>query len=155
MIKGLGSAGTKPAAMDTLIGRQTEIVGDIRFSGGLHVDGRIKGNVQTAGDKAATLSLSETGVIEGDVRVANVVVNGRIAGEVRASERLMLGAKARIVGDVRYRVLQMEAGALVNGQLIYEGNEVMSAITHVKPEAAASEAAAKPAANLGNLSKAA
>lgn len=152
MIKGLGGAGTKPAAMDTLIGRQTEIVGDVRFSGGLHVDGRIKGNVQTAGDKAATLSLSETGAIEGDVRVANVVVNGRIAGEVRASERLTLGAKARIVGDVRYRVLQMEAGALVNGQLIYEGNEVMSAITHVKPEGAAAET--KPA-SIGNLSKAA
>jgi len=141
MIKGLGGGGgsSRPAAMDTLIGRQTEIVGDVRFSGGLHVDGRIKGAVQSVGDKSATLSLSETGVIEGDVRVANVVVNGRIAGEVRASERLTLGAKARIVGDVRYRVLQMEAGALVNGQLIYEGNEVMSAITHVKSEAGRDE----------------
>lgn len=154
MIKGLGGgSNARGATMDTLIGRQTEIVGDVRFSGGLHVDGRIKGNVQSAGDKAATLSLSETGAIEGDVRVANVVVNGRIAGEVRASERLTLGAKARIVGDVRYRVLQMEAGALVNGQLIYEGNEVMSAITHVKGEPGRDEA--KSTAGLGNLSKAA
>lgn len=132
MIRGMG--GSKPAAMETLIGRQTEILGDVRFAGGLHVDGRIKGGVQSAGDKAAALSLSETGVIEGDVRVPNVLVNGRIVGEVRASERLTLGAKARIVGDVRYRVLQMEAGALVNGQLIYEGTEVMSALTHVKGE---------------------
>lgn len=137
MIRGLG--GAKPAAMETLIGRQTEILGDVRFAGGLHVDGRIKGGVQSAGDKAAALSLSETGVIEGDVRVPNVLVNGRIVGEVRASERLTLGAKARIVGDVRYRVLQMEAGALVNGQLIYEGNEVMSALTHVKGEAGQGE----------------
>ena len=96
--------------------------------------------MQSAGDKAAALSLSETGVIEGDVRVPNVLVNGRIVGEVRASERLTLGAKARIVGDVRYRVLQMEAGALVNGQLIYEGTEVMSALTHVKGDAGQDEA---------------
>lgn len=140
MIRGLG--GAKPAAMETLIGRQTEILGDVRFAGGLHVDGRIKGSVQSAGDKAAALSLSETGVIEGDVRVPNVLVNGRIVGEVRASERLTLGAKARIVGDVRYRVLQMEAGALVNGQLIYEGTEVMSALTHVKGEASQDDAKA-------------
>lgn len=121
--------------MDTLIGRQTEIAGDVMFSGGLHIDGRIKGNVTASGDKTSTLSVSEAGVIEGNVKVPSVVVNGRIVGEVRASERLTLGAKARIVGDVRYRVLQMEAGALVNGQLVYEGTETVGAITHVKGEA--------------------
>lgn len=136
MIKGFSSspAPAKGAAMDTLIGRQTEIIGDVNFAGGLHVDGRIKGNVMSSNEKAATLSLSESGVIEGNVRVANVVVNGRIVGEVRASDRLTLGAKARIVGDVRYRILQMEAGALVNGQLVYEGSETVGAITHVKGE---------------------
>lgn len=147
MIKGFSSspAPAKGAAMDTLIGRQTEIVGDVNFSGGLHVDGRIKGNVQSANEKAATLSLSESGVIEGNVKVANVVVNGRIVGEVRASERLTLGAKARIVGDVRYRVLQMEAGALVNGQLVYEGSDAVGALTHVKGDAAADPKLARAA----------
>ena len=120
--------------MDTLIGRQTEITGDVAFSGGLHVEGRIKGNVLAASDKASTLSVAEAGIIEGNVKVSNVVVNGRIVGEVRASERLTLGAKARIVGDVRYRVLQMEAGALVNGQLVYEGAEAVGAITHLKAD---------------------
>lgn len=153
MIKGL-SGGAKPAAMETLIGRQTEIIGDVRFAGGLHVDGRIKGSVQSSGDKMATLSLSESGSVEGDVKVANVLVNGRITGEVRVSERLTLGAKARIVGDVRYRVLQMEAGALVNGQLIYEGTEVMSALTHVKGEGARDEAKAG-GGGLSGLSRAA
>jgi len=146
MIKGFSSSSTpaKGGAMDTLIGRQTEIVGDVSFSGGLHVDGRIKGNVTSAGgDKTSTLSIAEAGVIEGNVKVASVVVNGRIVGEVRASERLRLGSKARIVGDVRYRVLQMEAGALVNGQLVYEGSEPVSAITHVKGET--DSKAAKPA----------
>lgn len=133
-MKGLmgGGSNAKGVPMDTLIGRQTEIVGDVKFSGGLHVDGRIKGNVLSVGDKAATLSLSETGLIEGDVRVANVVINGRVVGEVKAAERLTLGGKARVVGDVRYRILQMEAGALVNGQLVYEGNEAMGALTHLK-----------------------
>lgn len=136
MIKGFssGSAPAKGASMDTLIGRQTEITGDVAFSGGLHVDGRIKGNISSSGDKNSTLSISEAGVVEGNVKVPTVVVNGRVVGEVRASERLTLGAKARIVGDVRYRVLQMEAGALVNGQLVYEGAEPVSAITHVKGE---------------------
>lgn len=136
MIKGFSSRETpaKGATMDTLIGRQTEIVGDLSFSGGLHVDGRIKGNLTSVSDKASSLSVAESGVIEGNVQVSNVVVNGRIVGEVRVSERLVLGAKARIVGDVRYRVLQMEAGALVNGQLIYEGAEAVGALTHVKAD---------------------
>ncbi|MES2683088.1 MAG: polymer-forming cytoskeletal protein [Pseudomonadota bacterium] len=120
--------------MDTLIGRQTDISGDVAFSGGLHVEGRIKGNVSATSDKASTLSVAEAGVIEGNVKVSNVVVNGRIVGEVRAAERLTLGSKARIVGDVHYRVLQMEAGALVNGQLVYEGTEATTAITHLKGE---------------------
>ncbi len=138
MIKGFSSSPSpaKGAAMDTLIGRQTDITGDVTFSGGLHVDGRIKGDVLAATDKVSTLSVAEAGVIEGNVRVGNVVVNGRIVGEVRASERLTLGAKARITGNVHYRVLQMEAGALVNGQLVYEGAEAVGAITHLKGAAA-------------------
>lgn len=134
MIKGFSSSTPQPkgASMDTLIGRQTEITGDVSFSGGLHVDGRIKGNISATAEKASTLSISEAGVVEGNVKVANVVINGRVVGEVRASERITLGAKARVIGDVRYRVLQMEAGALVNGQLVYEGSESVSALTHVK-----------------------
>ena len=134
MIKGFSSntSSAKGAAMETLIGRQTEIAGDVSFSGGLHVDGRIKGNVIAASDKSCSLSVSEAGVIEGNVKVSSMVVNGRIVGEVRASERLILGAKARVVGNVRYRILQMEAGALVNGQLIYEGSESVTAMTHIQ-----------------------
>lgn len=137
MIKGFSSNASpaKGAAMDTLIGRQTDITGDVSFAGGLHVDGRIKGNVTAASDKSSSLSVSEGGVIEGTVKVSSMVVNGRIVGEVWAKERLILGAKARIVGNVHYRILQMEAGALVNGQLIYEGSESVTAITHIKGDA--------------------
>jgi cytoskeletal protein CcmA (bactofilin family) len=133
-----GSSGgsSKVAAVDTLIGRQTEVLGDVRFAGGLHVDGKIKGSVTTLGaDKGATLSVSESGTIEGDVRVPTMILNGTVIGDVRATERLSLAAKARVSGNVHYKVLQMEPGAMINGQLLYEGSDVgaTAALTHQKP----------------------
>ena len=125
------SSSSKGTTVDTLIGRQTEILGDVRFAGGLHVDGKIKGGVSSTTDKAASLSVSESGVIEGDVRVPTLMLNGSVIGDVRASERLTLNATARVNGNVHYKLLRMEPGAMVNGQLICEGNEP-AAITHQK-----------------------
>jgi cytoskeletal protein CcmA (bactofilin family) len=118
-MKLLGSNSSKATSVDTLIGRQTEILGDVRFSGGLHIDGRVKGTVIASGEKSATLSISEAGVIEGDVKVPVIVLNGTVNGDVWATERLTLAAKARVVGNVYYKVLQMEPGALINGQLVH------------------------------------
>jgi cytoskeletal protein CcmA (bactofilin family) len=138
-MKGFGSnssssgSSSKGAAVDTLIGRQTEVLGDVRFSGGLHVDGKIKGSVTTIGtDKAAHLSVSETGAIEGDVRVPTMMLNGTVTGDVRATEKLTLAAKARVTGNVYYKVLQMESGAMINGQLMFEGADQLAALTHQK-----------------------
>jgi len=131
---GGGSSSSKGAAVDTLIGRQTEVLGDVRFSGGLHVDGKIKGSVTTLGaDKSAHLSVSESGAIEGDVRVPTMTLNGTVIGDVRATEKLSLAAKARVTGNVYYKVLQMEPGAMINGQLLYEGSDQIAALTHQKP----------------------
>ncbi len=133
MIKGLlgsGSGKSASTSVDTLIGRQTEILGDVCFSGGLHIDGRVKGMVTTSGDNPAALSISDSGVIEGDVRVPVIVLNGTVNGDVYSSERLMLSAKARVVGNVYYKVLQMEPGALINGQLVYGDGESAAALTH-------------------------
>lgn len=113
---------TSATAVDTLIGRQTEILGDVRFSGGLHVDGKVKGKVIANSDKAASLSVSETGAIEGDVRVPNIVLNGSVSGDVHASEKLTLAPKARVTGNVYYKIVEMEGGALVNGQMLHEPN---------------------------------
>ena len=133
-MKGFGSNSNKSSssstAVETLIGRQTEILGDIRFSGGLHVDGKVKGNVSTQADGSGALWVSESGVIEGDVAVTTVVLNGSVTGDVHATERLTLAAKARIVGNVHYKLLQMEPGAVVNGQLLFEGAESAAALTH-------------------------
>lgn len=125
MIKGLmaNNSAPKGTAMDTLIGRQTEVTGDLVFAGGLHVDGRVRGNVTATVDKPASLSIAESGVVEGNVQVANIVINGRVTGDIHATERLVLGSKARVVGNVHYKVLQMEAGAMISGQLIYQGGD--------------------------------
>ncbi len=136
---GNSSGSSKGVAVDTLIGRQTEVLGDVRFSGGLHVDGKIKGSVTILGaDKAAHLSVSESGAIEGDVRVPTMMLNGTVIGDVRATEKLSLASKARVTGNVYYKVLQMEPGAMINGQLLYEGGE-MAALTHHKAGEAKAE----------------
>ncbi len=102
----------------TVIGRDTELRGDLRFHGGLHVDGSIKGDIIGMSDDAAALILSESGKVEGDVRVANVVLNGTIIGDVYASERAELASQARVTGTLYYRLLEMAMGAEVNGQLV-------------------------------------
>lgn len=114
-----GQAKVANAAVDTLVGRHTEVLGDVRFSGGLHVDGRIKGGVTSVGDKPASLSVGESGCIEGNVRVPNVTLSGTVTGDVHATERLTLTAKARIAGNVHYRLLEMAAGATINGKLLH------------------------------------
>lgn len=132
MSKLFGGTSTKSeAAMDTLIGRQTEILGDVRFSGGLHVDGKIKGKVIADGaNKAASLSVSETGAVEGDVRVPNIILNGRVSGDVHATERIHLAARARVAGNVYYKVIEMEAGAEINGQMVRDNGAPAAAAMH-------------------------
>jgi cytoskeletal protein CcmA (bactofilin family) len=106
--------------ISTVIGKGTWIEGNVGFTGGLHVDGVIKGNVVSeAEDESATLTLSDDGVIEGNVRVANVMLNGRVIGDVVASNRVELAPKARITGTVTYAMLEMAMGAEVNGKLVH------------------------------------
>ncbi|WP_084154671.1 bactofilin family protein [Polycyclovorans algicola] len=116
------------STVDTLIGRQTEISGDVRFSGGLHVDGKVRGKVLAAADKSAELSVSDSGLIEGDVRVPNIMLNGGVVGDVYASERLRMSSKARVTGNVSYKVIEMEAGATVNGQMIHESGDALASL---------------------------
>ena len=104
----------------TVIGRGTDIEGNVRFTGGLHVDGTIRGNVLSENeDDKATLTLSDDGKVEGNVRVANALLNGTVVGDVIATNRVELAPKARITGTVTYALLEMEMGAEVNGKLIH------------------------------------
>ena len=107
----------RSARVDTLIGKGTTIDGNLRFSGGLHIEGVVKGNLAADGDDA-TLILSEHGHIQGEVRVPSMVLNGMIEGDVYAVGKVELFEKARIAGDVYYNLLEMAVGAEVNGKLV-------------------------------------
>ena len=107
------------ARIDTLIGQGTEIKGNLVFTGGLHVDGKIVGNVVAEEGSAAILILSEFGQIEGEVKVPNMVLNGEIVGDVHGSSRVELAPKSRIKGSVYYNLLEMAIGAEVNGGLVH------------------------------------
>ena len=84
-------------------------------------------------EKSAMVSISESGLIEGDVRAPTVVLNGQVTGDVHASEHISLGSKARVTGNVYYGILEMIGGAKINGQLVHEGDGQMAALTHHKP----------------------
>ena len=105
--------------IDSLIGVSTKIEGNVHFKGGLRIDGHVKGNVIADGDDASMLVISEHAKVEGEVRVAYLVVNGEIVGPVYSSELLELQPKARITGDVNYKALEMHGGAVVAGKLAH------------------------------------
>ncbi len=103
--------------IDSLIGTGTVVEGDVSFSGGLRIDGTVRGNVTTANGEPGTLVVSEQARIDGEIKVSHVVVNGTVNGPVTANDFLELQAKARIVGDIEYRSLEMHLGAVVQGRL--------------------------------------
>lgn len=106
--------------VDTLIGRNTRIEGDIHFTGGLYVDGRVKGAISAEAGSEAMLSISEHGEVEGEVHVPHVVVNGRLAGNIHQADQVELLSNAHVQGNIHYRLLQMAVGAAVTGQLVQE-----------------------------------
>jgi len=122
MLSALGKAQSdKPCnTIDTLVGAKTELKGDISFTGGLRIDGKVRGNITAKGDGNSTLVLSEHAVVVGNVTVPHIITNGSIKGNVRAVERIELQPKAEIAGDVYYKVIEMALGAVVNGNLVRE-----------------------------------
>ena len=104
--------------IETLIGKAARVAGDVDFEGGLHLDGHVAGNVRSGGSPEATLSVSETGSIEGDVHVPTVVLKGSVKGDIHARERLVLAATARIEGNVYYGSIEMSQGAQIKGKLV-------------------------------------
>ena len=121
-----------PARIDTLIGKGARVRGDVDFLGGMHLDGAIAGNVRSDASPGATLSVSEGGSIEGDVEVPNVLLQGAVKGDIRARERVVLGATARVEGNVYYGVIEMTVGAQIMGKLVRLAPEASPAA----PEAA-------------------
>ena len=117
---GKGRDNKPQARIDSLIGSGTVVEGNIRFTGGLRVDGKVKGAVEASdGASTSVLVLSEHARVEGAVKVAHLVSNGVIVGPVSVSDSLELQSKARIVGDVEYALIEMHQGAVIEGRLLH------------------------------------
>lgn len=123
MFSGKKNGASKPQnRIDSLIGAGTRLEGSVQFSGGLRIDGEIKGNVEAVQDQPSTLVVSEHARIEGVINVAHVVINGTVIGPVHATETLELQPSAKVTGDVEYNSLEMQQGAVVQGRLIHQSN---------------------------------
>jgi cytoskeletal protein CcmA (bactofilin family) len=116
----LGRKQRRHTVVDTLVGANTRISGDLHFSGGCHVDGTVNGSVTADPDSKSALSISEEGNIEGGVTVPYVVLNGIVRGDVFANQRVELGPTARVIGNVYYNLIEMAIGAEINGKLVHQ-----------------------------------
>lgn len=105
---------------DTLLSRKTSISGDVYFSGGLHVDGKVQGKVIAEEGSEAVLRVSEAGEIDGDIMAPHVIINGTVHGNVYSGSHLELAPKAAIHGNVYYNLIEMAMGAQVNGNLVHQ-----------------------------------
>jgi len=120
------------ARVDTLLGRATRIEGDVDFSGGLHLDGHVTGNVRAPQDSSSTLSVSEHGFVDGSVSVPSIVLNGTVRGDIFAATRIALGAKAKVEGNVHYGAIETAIGAEIRGKLVPATNGAV----RITPESA-------------------
>ena len=108
------------SVIDTLVGANSKVSGDLYFDGGCHVDGAVKGSVTADSDGNSALSISEDGTVEGGVSVPYVVLQGIVRGDVVASQRVELGPTARVIGNVYYNLIEMAIGAEINGKLVHQ-----------------------------------
>ena len=115
-----GSKPSKPQnRIDSLIGEGTMVEGNVIFTGGLRIDGRVKGNVLSSDDQPSTLVLSERARVEGEIRVSHAVINGTVVGPVYGAQYVELQTKCNVTGDVHYRTLEIQLGAVVQGRLVH------------------------------------
>ncbi len=116
----LGRKKHRDKGVETMVGPNTEINGDLRFEGWCHVDGTVNGSITAYPDSVSHLSISEDANVDGGVTVPNVQLNGIVRGDVYASERVELGPTARVIGNVYYNLIEMAIGAEINGKLVHK-----------------------------------
>jgi len=116
----LGRKQRRHTVVETLVGGNTRISGDLHFTGGCHIDGTVNGSVTADPESESALSISEVGNVDGGVTVPYVVLNGIVRGDVFASQRVELGPTARVIGNVYYNLIEMAIGAEINGKLVHQ-----------------------------------
>ena len=107
----------------TLISKDTEIEGNISFSGDLEIQGLVRGSISATPDSNATVRVVEGGCVEGEIHAPKVIVNGKVVGDIHCAEHVELAAKATVEGDVYYKLIEMVKGSQINGKLLYAGAE--------------------------------
>lgn len=138
MGKGKMFAKRNNSDIDTLVGPNTRVSGDVEFSGGFHVNGYIKGNIAASTDSESVLTISKEGTVEGSVSVPHVILHGTVRGDVTVRERVNLGSTARVVGNVYYKSIKMDEGAEINGKLVHQpGAQTVPMASGEEPSAAA------------------
>jgi cytoskeletal protein CcmA (bactofilin family) len=125
----------REARIDTLIGKAARVHGDMEFAGGLHLDGTIEGNLRADPVGGSSLSVSETGAIDGNVEAESVMLNGAVRGDIIARGRVVLGATAQVQGNVYYGVIEMTLGAQIIGKVTRISDQPAEALQAV-PEGA-------------------
>ena len=122
---GKNKVSTTPATnIDTLVSSKVEIHGDLHFSGGVQIDGKVYGNIIASDNSNAFIQITDQGFVQGDIRVPQAMINGRVEGNVYSSKHLELDEKAAITGDVYYNLIQMVMGAAVNGNMVHNTDQV-------------------------------
>jgi cytoskeletal protein CcmA (bactofilin family) len=139
-----GKKGLKPNSIQTLIGESARIEGNLLFDGGCHVDGVVHGNVTGSGDSDAFLSVSHQGSVQGDVDVPRLALSGTVEGNVLVSDRVEFGPTARVNGNVHYNLIEIAAGAEINGKLIHETRSAPAPVRTVAKKAPLVEPSLEP-----------
>ncbi|TGG91385.1 polymer-forming cytoskeletal protein [Natronospirillum operosum] len=111
----------------TLISAKAEVVGDIKLTGGLHIDGQVTGNILAEPGSGAVVRVSDKGVVKGEIRAPHVIINGKVSGDVTSFEHVELAKKAEVNGDLYYATMEMVMGARVNGRLLHQQEDKGSA----------------------------
>jgi cytoskeletal protein CcmA (bactofilin family) len=115
-----GKKQRRHSVVETLVGSNSKLYGDLHYLGGCHIDGAVKGNVTADPDTESALSVSDIGSVDGGVTVPYVTLHGIVKGDVFSSQRVELGSTARVIGNVYYNLIQMAEGAEINGKLVHQ-----------------------------------
>lgn len=102
--------------VDALIGSATQVDGNVKFSGGLRIEGQVNGSVEGVGDSMVVLT--KAAMIGGSIKTTRAIIDGTVSGPMVIAEHLEIRANARIVGDVTYKVINVQDGAIIDGRLI-------------------------------------
>ncbi len=130
--------------IQTLIGQETSIQGNVSFKNGLHLDGCIEGNIIAEEDSEAVAIISEQGKVFGNVKVPTLILNGTVNGDVHVSERIELHEKAKVNGDVYYNLMEMSVGAEINGKMVHKKPHQKPLLEHTKSNKLSTDVTAKP-----------